>query len=64
MKQEMLEKLWGAQHQEEQMQHEEGEQTTEEQSDVVEEQVYAQESENAQGEQLIEDVVEQSQKIE
>lgn len=67
MKQEMLEKLWEAQHQEEQMQHEEheeGEQTTEEQSDVVEEQVYAQESENAQGEQLIEDVVEQSQKIE
>lgn len=74
MKQEMLEKLWEAQHREEQEQYEEGEQTTEqqnsfeEQSDVVEEQVYAQESENARaeqtGEQLIEEVVEQSEEIE
>lgn len=74
MKQEMLEKLWEAQHREEQMQYGEGEQTTEqqnsfeEQSDVLEEQVYAQESENAQteqtGEQLVEEVVEQSEEIE
>lgn len=74
MKQEMLEKLWEAQHREEQMQYGEGEQTTErqnsfeEQSDVVEEQVYAQESENAQaeqtGEQLVEEIVEQSEEIE
>ena len=74
MKQEMLEKLWEAQHREEQMQYGEGEQTTElqnsfeEQSAVVEEQVYTQESENAQteqtGEQLVEEVVEQSEEIE
>lgn len=73
MKQEMLEKLWEAQHREE-MQYGEGEQTTEqensfeEQTDVVEEQegqVYPQESENAEaGEQLVEDVVEQSEEIE
>lgn len=78
MKQEMLEKLWEAQHREE-MQYGEGEQTTEqensfqEQSDVVEEQegqVYSQESENEQaqaeltGEQLVEEVVEQSEEIE
>lgn len=78
MKQEMLEKLWEAQHREEQMQYGEGEQTTEqenyfqEQSDVVEEQegqVYLQKSENEQaqaeqtGEQLVEEVVEQSEEI-
>lgn len=73
MKQEMLEKLWEAQHREE-MQYGEGEQTTEqensfeEQTDVLEEQegqVYPQESENAEaGEQLVEDVVEQSEEIE
>lgn len=77
MKQEMLEKLWDAQHREEQMQYGEGEQTTEqensfqEQSDVVEEQegqVYSHENEQAQseqsGEQLVEEVVEQSKEIE
>ena len=54
MKQEMLEKLWEAQHQEEQ--------------DRQDGQVEAQESENADveqnGEQIVEDVVEQSKEIE
>ncbi len=76
MKQEMLEKLWNAQHPEEQMQNEQVEQTTEQEnsveqsSDVTEEQegqVYEQESENAQeeqqGEQLVNEVVEQSEEI-
>lgn len=77
MKQEMLEKLWEAQHREEQMQYGEGEKTTEQensfqqQPDVVEEQEsqeYAQESENAQAEQtgaqLVEEIVEQSEELE
>lgn len=77
MKQEMLEKLWEAQHREEQMQYGEGEKTTEQensfqqQPDIVEEQEsqeYAQESENAQAEQtgaqLVEEVVEQSEELE
>ena len=74
MKQEMLEKLWEAQHGEEQLQNEESEQTTEqeesfeEQSNVMEEQGYVQESESVQveqnGEQLVEEVVEQSEEIE
>lgn len=73
MKQEMLEKLWEAQHQEEQVKYEESEQATEkqnsfeEQLDVVEEQTSTQESDNAQaeqtGEQLIAGVVEQSEAI-
>lgn len=76
MKQEMLEKLWNAQHPGEQMQNEQVEQTTEQENyieqstDVVEEQegqVYEQESENVQeeqqGEQLVNEVVEQSEEI-
>lgn len=69
MKQEMLEKLWEEQHREEQIQYEEGEQTTEQENSFGEHSNVgdAHESENLQeeqnGEQLVEEVVEQSEAI-